>query len=206
MLQGTKIIIYICTEINSKIMKKTINVSIAGTSFILDEDAYAIINQYLDDFSKESSMLGNNEKDIDNIETNLANLLTASLGNRQVVDKNIAESVLRSLGYYKTYQSDTENKSEYNSDKSTNRSASKLYRDPDDKKIGGVCSGLAYYLGIDVVLIRIIFLFALICGTAGFWVYIIICIAAPMANTPTQKCELRGIPPTPENLSKFAKK
>ena len=85
------------------------------------------------------------------------------------------------------------------------RPARKLFRDPDGKKIGGVCSGIALFLNVDVVLIRVIFLIALICGSAGFWIYLIILIAAPEARTAAEKCELRGIPATAENIKRFTK-
>lgn len=55
----------------------------------------------------------------------------------------------------------------------------KLYRKASDKKIAGVCSGLAEYLGIDPTIVRILFLIALICGSIGFWIYLIVWICAP---------------------------
>ena len=79
----------------------------------------------------------------------------------------------------------------------------RLYRDPDDKRIAGVCSGLALNLDVDVTLVRVLMLAALIFGSAGFWIYIILWIVVPLADTPAKKCELRGIPPTPENMSRF---
>lgn len=81
----------------------------------------------------------------------------------------------------------------------------KLYRNTEDKKIAGVCSGLAIYLGIDVTVLRIIFFCALLFGCAGFWVYLIIWIIAPEARTPREKCELRGIPVTEENIKELSK-
>jgi phage shock protein PspC (stress-responsive transcriptional regulator) len=80
----------------------------------------------------------------------------------------------------------------------------KLFRNPDDKKIAGVCSGLAVYFGLDVTIIRIVFLAALIFGFTGFWIYLIVWIVAPEAKTPVEKCELRGLPTTEENLQKFS--
>ena len=55
----------------------------------------------------------------------------------------------------------------------------KLFRDVKNKKIAGVCAGLAKYLNIDVTLVRALFLVALICGTLGFWAYIILWFIAP---------------------------
>lgn len=82
----------------------------------------------------------------------------------------------------------------------------KMYRDIDERAIGGVCSGLAAYFDIDVVIIRLIAIAALVLGTAGFWIYIILMIVIPKAETPVQKCEMYGLPMTAENLARFATK
>lgn len=81
----------------------------------------------------------------------------------------------------------------------------RLYRNPDDKRVGGVCSGLSIFFGIDVVLIRVIFLIALFFGTCGFWMYLAVWIAAPEALTADQKCELHGLPKTEDNLKRFTR-
>ncbi len=58
----------------------------------------------------------------------------------------------------------------------------KLTRSTTDRKIAGVCGGLAEYLNIDATVVRILFLVALLCGTLGFWIYIIVWICAPEGN------------------------
>ena len=58
---------------------------------------------------------------------------------------------------------------------------------------------------VDVVIVRILMLVALICGTLGFWIYVICWIAVPEAITPAQKCEMHGLPVTAENMAKFAR-
>jgi len=55
----------------------------------------------------------------------------------------------------------------------------KLYRSSTDKKIAGVCGGLADYLDVDATVLRIIFLIALLCCSVGFWAYLIIWLVAP---------------------------
>jgi len=55
----------------------------------------------------------------------------------------------------------------------------RLYRNPRDKRIAGVCSGLAEYLSVDVTVLRILFLVALICGGFGLWIYLIVWLVAP---------------------------
>ena len=80
----------------------------------------------------------------------------------------------------------------------------KLYRDPYDRMIAGVCSGLAQYFGLDTALIRVLMVVLLVTGTAGFWIYIILWIIAPKAETAAQQCEMHGLPVTAENMARFS--
>ncbi|MDY6372552.1 MAG: PspC domain-containing protein [Bacteroidales bacterium] len=57
-----------------------------------------------------------------------------------------------------------------------------LTRSLTDRKIAGVCGGLARYLNIDPTVVRILFLIALFFGAFGFWAYLIVWIAAPEDN------------------------
>ena len=57
--------------------------------------------------------------------------------------------------------------------------AKKLYRSRTDRKIWGVCGGLAQYFDIDPTIVRVIFFVSLLCGTLGFWIYIIMSIVVP---------------------------
>lgn len=63
-----------------------------------------------------------------------------------------------------------------------NRSTKRLYRSKN-RIIGGVCQGLADYFNVDVVLVRIIALFALFCLSAGFWVYLVLWIVVPVQRS-----------------------
>ena len=58
----------------------------------------------------------------------------------------------------------------------------RLQRDTQHKVIGGVCSGLANYFGIDVTLIRVLFAVALLAYSSGFWIYVILWIVMPSAT------------------------
>lgn len=188
-------------------MKKTVNVAIGGCSFIIDEDAYNVIENYLDRFKAAIGTESSSKDVMEELESRIADLLKGRLAGREVVSSDMAEAVIGQLGYPEGYKPQEENSNPYDNSSSTGTNTEKpvrkLFRDPDDKKIAGVCSGLALFLGIDVVLVRILFLIALICGSAGFWIYVIVWIAAPVANTAAEKCELRGIPATAENIRKF---
>jgi phage shock protein C len=61
----------------------------------------------------------------------------------------------------------------------------KLYRSRSSRMISGVCGGLAEYLNIDPVVVRLIFVITAIFGASiGFWVYIIMWIAVPEQPEP----------------------
>ena len=55
----------------------------------------------------------------------------------------------------------------------------KLYRNTDQQMIGGVCAGLADYLNTDVTLIRLLFVFLALSGTAGLWIYLVMWLVVP---------------------------
>jgi phage shock protein PspC (stress-responsive transcriptional regulator) len=55
----------------------------------------------------------------------------------------------------------------------------KLYRSRD-KMLGGVCGGIADYLGMDRSIVRIIFAALILAGTFGFWLYLLMWIIVPL--------------------------
>ncbi|MBQ8759992.1 MAG: PspC domain-containing protein [Bacteroidales bacterium] len=55
----------------------------------------------------------------------------------------------------------------------------KLERNPMNKVVGGVCSGLADYFNLDVALVRVAFVIAALFASFGFWLYIILWIVLP---------------------------
>ncbi|WP_019849731.1 PspC domain-containing protein [Desulfitobacterium sp. PCE1] len=56
----------------------------------------------------------------------------------------------------------------------------KLYRSETDKKLGGVCGGLADYFDIDSTLIRLVVLLTFFMGGVGFFLYIIAWVVIPV--------------------------
>ena len=58
--------------------------------------------------------------------------------------------------------------------------AKKFYRSRTDRKIWGVCGGLAKYFDVDPTLVRVLAVASLFVGTLGFWVYIILALVAPV--------------------------
>ena len=187
-------------------MKKTVTVGIGGRNLVIDEDACTLLGTYLDSYS--ASLVENRKEIMEGVEARFADLLRESLGGMEVVNAAMVEAVAARMGMTRPCGQTAGGFEgsfcgQAGSYCERQEIVRKFFRDTDDRKIGGVCSGLALYFNVDVVLIRVVFLAALLFATAGFWIYIIVCIAAPSAHTPAEKCQMRGIPCTPENLSRF---
>ena len=186
-------------------MKKVVNVGIGGRSFAMEEDAYSKLKRYLNAFRSKSKLGMQSTEVMDDLEERIAELFSETVTQyRNVVDLFTVDKVIAQLG-----MPDGEPYSEVGSDPISDildgrKPSRRFYRNPCNKSIAGVCSGLAAYLNIDTLLVRIIFVVALFIGSAGFWIYVILWIAAPLAETPVQKCELFGLPVTAENLMKFS--
>ena len=180
-------------------MKKVVNAGIGGHSFVIDEDAYQRLETYLAHF--RARLQGGEDEVMEDLENRISELFLAEINQpSQVVTLDMVQRIIAQLGMpdgsYETASGDADHSSDTPAPK-------KFYRDPDGKNIAGVCSGIALYFDIDVVLVRILFLVLLFAGTGGFWIYLIVWIVAPLADTPAKKCEMRGIPATAENMSKF---
>lgn len=63
-----------------------------------------------------------------------------------------------------------------------NNSYRRLTRSTSDRRIAGVCGGIAKYLNIDPTVVRILFLISIFFGFIGIWAYLIVWIAAPEDN------------------------
>jgi phage shock protein PspC (stress-responsive transcriptional regulator) len=81
----------------------------------------------------------------------------------------------------------------------------KLFRNPDDKKLGGVASGIALYFGLDVAVVRLLFLISAIIGGFGFVAYIILWIILPEANSITDRVQMQGNPITLSSIEESLK-
>ena len=192
-------------------MKQVLNVGIGGRSFVIDEDAFDRLNSYLNAFRSKTGMGYQTKEVMDDLEMRIAEIFSESLSSRQeVVDISLVERVIAQLGM--PDGSDIPGNTGYNGTGSTadsgeywhsghdSRPVKKLYRDTDHNVIGGVASGLACYFDVDVLVIRILFVFLFLFGSFGGWIYIILWIAVPAARTSAEKCRMHGLPVTAENM------
>src|SRR5690606_39734544 len=81
----------------------------------------------------------------------------------------------------------------------------KLFRNPDDRVIGGVSSGLSAYFDIDVLWIRLAFVGLVFAGGSGFVIYFILWIITPVAKSITERIEMKGGASTLSNIESTIK-
>lgn len=183
-------------------MKQVEKVSIGRYAFVLEQDAYEMASDYLDQLTQYySSKEGGNEI-VEGIEERMAELLLEKCGKEGVASRLMIEEVIEVLGRPETIENESSveepKQYQYNSRK-------KLYRNANHKILGGVCSGMAVYFNRDVLLIRVLWIIALACFSSigfitvpwfGAWfvplIYLIIWIVVPQAKTVSQKCEMKG--------------
>jgi phage shock protein PspC (stress-responsive transcriptional regulator) len=177
-------------------MKKVININFHSRVIPIEESAYEILKQYSDSLRKYFANEEGRDEIINDIESRIAELFSEHLkkGANCITDEDVT-SIINSMGRPEDFeaadadntmnssssakqQSTTSNQQEYQKTYSyaSSPGRGKLYRNADDKILGGVCSGLANYLGIDPVILRIIFV--LLFG-ALLWVYILLWIIVP---------------------------
>ncbi|WP_026954762.1 PspC domain-containing protein [Algoriphagus vanfongensis] len=81
----------------------------------------------------------------------------------------------------------------------------KLYRNPDDKAVGGVASGLAAYFGIEVIWTRLAFVVLTLAGGSGVLIYLILWIITPVATSITERIRMKGGEITLDNIDSTLK-
>ena len=80
----------------------------------------------------------------------------------------------------------------------------KLYRSQSDVMIAGVCAGLADYLGVDVTIVRLVFVLLLFFMSSGFWIYLALWIIMPVAPSASQDSldvEAKPVEETPRKIA-----
>ncbi|MFM2145746.1 MAG: hypothetical protein RL732_582 [Bacteroidota bacterium] len=177
-------------------MKKVININFQGRVVPIEEGAYETLKQYSESLRRYFAGEEGREEIINDIESRIAELFSERLkkGTTCITDSDV-EEVIRGMGRPEDFEAADAETSEQRggnaqaSPRSASSSATampqgrgRLYRNADDKVIAGVASGLANYLGVDPVLLRIFFvlLFAPL-----FWVYVLLWIIVPSKSLET---------------------
>ena len=203
-------------------MDKTKNISLGGFSFLIEENAYTALSQYLAEVRQHLQHNSDHDEIIFDVEQRMAELLKDRTANREVIMHQDVLYLIEVLGKPEQYVEDEE------ADKATNAapeasaqafSTNKpLYRDIDDCKIGGVLSGMAHYFNISPTMLRIAFAVCLIlCFVVSYrWIflfngvswaiiilYILLWMIVPAAVTTAQKLEMQGATVTLDSLASY---
>jgi len=173
-------------------MNKTININLGGFFFHIDEIAYQKLRRYLDAVSKSLSDDPQGKTEIiSDIEARISELLSERITDaRQVVNEGDIAEIITIMGQPEDYAEAEEGYANDTSYQYKKRSSKKLFRDGDDKLIGGVAAGIAHYVSIDVIWVRLLFL--LFSAGGGLPVYIILWILVPEAQSTAEKLQMEG--------------
>lgn len=190
-------------------MKKTFTINLSGTVYHIDEDAYNLLDNYLENlkhyFRKEEGA----DEIIDDIERRISELCSEKLSlDKNVINITDIENIIAQIGSPEQMgcKDDSASSHTMNEERNNVNEAKKnrrLFRNPDDKILAGVASGLSLYFGIDVTIARLLLLLLLVVGCGALVpVYIICWILIPEATTAAEKLSMRGEAVTVENIGK----
>lgn len=185
-------------------MKKTFTINISGTVFHIEEDAYEVLQKYLINLKTHFGDGEEGEEIISDIEARIAEIFSEkSVDEKMVVTIDMVNEIIGIMGTPEDFaEDDGEEEPETGQAKRKRR----LYRDPDHRVLGGVCSGLAAYFNMDPVVLRIIFaVLFLITSGAALLAYLILWVAVPKAKNTAQRLEMRGREATVKNIEKSIK-
>jgi phage shock protein PspC (stress-responsive transcriptional regulator) len=189
-------------------MKKTFNININGIIFHIDEDAYIRLNSYLENLKSHFKNTDGRDEIINDIESRIAEILEQKISEKkQVVNLEDVNAMMKIMGQPNEFSEDIEE----DIPRANNRSAhhyntsKRLFRNPDNKMIGGVASGIAAYFSIDEVWVRLLFVATLIAGGFGLYVYLILWAVVPEAASTAERLQMRGEAVNIDNIEKTIK-
>lgn len=207
-------------------MNKTISINLGGWFFHIEEDAYNRLHNYLESISNHFSGEEGAKEIVEDIEARIAEMFQESLSKhkRQVVLPGDVETMIAVMGHPEEFDeagnhevntakgstdktTDAGQQQAPKSDAGTGSSAEepyrRLYRNPDDKVLGGVCSGVSAYFGIkDPLWVRLAFVAAFFILGWGVLLYILLWVIVPEAATSAQKLAMKGEPINISNIEK----
>jgi len=188
-------------------MNKTISINLSGMLFYLEENAYNRLFHYLNAIRQCFVGTDGGDEIIQDVEARIAELFAKYIVTKQVILEKEVDEVIGIMGEPEVYTDDEATAQKPTDEKENNEQGGirRLFRDSDDAVLGGVCSGIAYYFGIDPVWLRLAFVIALFLAGSGPLLYIILWIVIPKANSTAEKLQMRGEKVNIENIERRIK-
>lgn len=177
-------------------MNKTIIININGIIFHIEEDAYEVLQTYMISVKKHFGYSPDSNEIVSDIENRIAEMFNERITpQKAVITMEDVNEVTAQMGRISDFEDFDEKSTEYANDYddySYDSERRGLFRDPDDKVLGGVCSGLGHYFEIEAKWVRLILILLFLFGGMGLLVYIILWIVIPLARTRADKMSMRG--------------
>ncbi|MEL0652333.1 PspC domain-containing protein [Algibacter sp. TI.3.09] len=189
-------------------MNKTVNINLAGIFFHIDEDAYIKLQRYLEAIKRSFTDSQGRSEIIADIEARIAELFNERVQmDRQVIRVKEVDEVISIMGQPEDYLVDDEifEDEPQPTPRRKKSNARKLFRDTNNSYIGGVSSGLAHYLGIDAIWIRLVWVLLFFGFGTGILLYILLWVLVPEAKTTAEKIMMAGEPVNISNIEKKIK-
>lgn len=185
-------------------MNKTLNINLAGLIFHIDEDAFNQLERYLETLKRQFRQTDGGNEIISDIENRIAELFRERTSDsKEVINLTDVLEVIEIMGQPEDYMEAEEATGATEVPPGYTRSK-RIFRDPDNRIIGGVSSGVAAYFNIDPVWVRLLFIILIFSGP-GLLVYIIMWIVIPKAKTTADKLVMRGEPVNISNIQRSIK-
>ncbi len=188
-------------------MTKTLSIQLGGMLFQIDAQALAYLENYLHTIENQLIEEESRNEIMQDIECRMAELLSEKIDRqRDFIETKDVDYLIGILGQPTDFAPNYDVSDDHDLNSGNNRAFTKrLYRDPDHRMLGGVCSGLAAYFNNDPWVIRLLFIGISFFFLTGLLVYVILWIVVPEAVTPTQKLEMKGEPVTIESIKNAVK-
>lgn len=188
-------------------MKKTLSINLGGSVFNVDEDAYQLLDKYLNNLRIHFRKEEGSDEIMDDFENRISELFNERIRlGYQVITIQEVEEVINRMGkpeeiFEEENEKGTQSK-EPEVDNAPKNYRKRFMRDPDNKILGGVAGGLAAYMGWDATAVRIAMLLLLLFYGIMIPLYLVFWLVTPLAKTATEKLEMRGESVTIENIGK----
>ena len=184
-------------------MERTITINMGQRIFVINEDAYYMLKDYLT--TLRQVFAGNNSSDeiISDIESSISDIFAEKYCTEPgtVITIDDVREVINRVGRPEDFSS-CDNDEDDECHQASSAKCRKLFRDPCNKVLGGVCSGLGVYLNVDPLWIRILFIcLTLFTNIITVVLYVVLCIIIPEAKTPADRMAMEGQAPTLDNIA-----
>ncbi|RYY50031.1 MAG: PspC domain-containing protein [Chitinophagaceae bacterium] len=180
-------------------MKQVININFQGRVVPIEVSAFDLLKQYTDSLNRHFANEEGKDEIINDIESRIGELFQDRLksGSTCITDDDV-NAIIKNMGRPEDFEAAEDAGTTTNTQSATEPAPAampfqtgrkRLFRNENDKWIGGVCSGLAAYFGVDVIVVRIIFAILFFSFGFGLLPYLILWVAVPS----TASAELGGM-------------